>query len=263
NPCAPAQYIVLVTDGLPTKDLSGNNWPPLGSAAAAGYGVTPNAVSNPTLTINADGSFSTNDQAVLDTIAQIQAAEAAGIKTYVIGLGAGVDPANNPYAADTLTWMAEAGGTGNYFAANSPTALSADMQVILAKILNAVRSSASATVNTTALNSTSMAFQPSFDTSDVNQDWTGDIKAYPIDAGSGNIETGMLAWSAQAQLDAQASGNGWSNRIIATWDPAASKAIPFEWSSGTPATGIAISTDLGRALENNTADANGQDALDY
>lgn len=256
NACAPAQYIVLVTDGLPTEDLSGNSWPPLGTAAAAGYGVTA--------TFNSNGSLATsNDQALKDTITQIQSALAGGVKTYVVGLGAGVDPTNNPMAAKTLTAMAVAGGTGNYFAATTPANLSADMQVILAQILRAVRSTSSATVNTTGLNSTSMAFQPSFNTSDVNQDWTGDIKAFPIDAGTGTVETSMLSWSAQAQLDSQASGNGWSNRIIATWDPAQNKAIPFEWSSGSPMVGIAATTPLGAALESNAADPNGQDALDY
>ena len=43
NSCAPTRYVVLVTDGLPTRDLAGNNWPPLGSAAALpspnGYGA--------------------------------------------------------------------------------------------------------------------------------------------------------------------------------------------------------------------------------
>ncbi|HTT06490.1 MAG TPA: PilC/PilY family type IV pilus protein [Steroidobacteraceae bacterium] len=260
--CAPAQYIVLVTDGLPTKDLSGNSWPPLGSQAAAGYGVTP---TSSTIVINSDGySFSTSDQAVKDAITAIQNAyKNYHIKTYVIGLGAGVDRANNPLAADTLTWMAQAGQTGSYFKADSPADVTADMQVILSQILNAVRSSASATVNTTALNSTSMAFQPSFNTSDVNQDWTGDLRAYPLDPGTGAVETSMLAWSTQAQLDSQASANGWSNRIIATWDPVANAATPFEWSGGTPSQGIAVSTQLGQDLESNTADPSGQDALDY
>ncbi len=34
--CAPKRYVVLISDGLPTQDLSGKAWPPLGSAAAAG-----------------------------------------------------------------------------------------------------------------------------------------------------------------------------------------------------------------------------------
>ncbi|HWG76944.1 MAG TPA: PilC/PilY family type IV pilus protein [Steroidobacteraceae bacterium] len=254
NACAPAQYIVLVTDGLPTKALDGTVWPPLGTAAATGYGVTAGAP-------DGNGVFTTNDKAVKDTINQIIAARGAGIKTYVIGLGAGVNPANNPYAANTLKYMAYEGGTGNYFAASSPSDLSNDMQVILANILAATRSSASTTINTTALSSTSMAYQPSFDTSDVNQDWTGEIKAYAINPGSGAIAS-TPSWSAQALLDAKASGTGWSHRIIATWDPTAGHGIPFEWSSN-PSVGIAVNTQLGMDLETNTADPSGEDALDY
>ena len=33
NGCQATQYLLLITDGLPTMDLSGNAWPPLGSAA--------------------------------------------------------------------------------------------------------------------------------------------------------------------------------------------------------------------------------------
>ena len=57
---------MLVTDGLPTMDLSGHSWPPLGSTSASpypnGYGITA--------TFNGDGSLgSTNDQALTDVIA--------------------------------------------------------------------------------------------------------------------------------------------------------------------------------------------------
>ncbi len=82
------------------------------------------------------------------------------------------------------------------------------MQVILAQILAATQSTSSATVNTTGLNTSSMAYQPSFDTSDADQDWTGNILAYPIDPTTGAVETSMLQWSAQAQLDAQDCWHG-------------------------------------------------------
>src|SRR5579862_654232 len=125
NGCAATRYIVLVTDGLPTKDLNGLSWPPLGSVSATGWNVTA--------TFNADGSLNTtNDQALRDAVNQITTAKNAGIKTYVIGLGAGVDPSNNPSAASTLTAMAVAGGTGAYFPATSPSNLTNAMQVILA-----------------------------------------------------------------------------------------------------------------------------------
>lgn len=257
NGCAPLRYVVLVTDGLPTEDLSGNAWPPLGTVSATGYGVSA--------TFNADGSLaSTNDQALTDAITNITAMQSAGIKTYVIGLGAGVEASVNPAAYNTLTAMAVAGGTGSFFPANSPAALTDAMQVILAQILAATQSTASATVNTTGLNTSSTAYQPSFDTSDVNQDWTGDIKAYPVNATNGTVNTSALVWSAQAQLDQQAAGTGWdTSRLIATWDPVAAAGIPFRWTSGTPTTGIGATTTLGQELETNTADTDGEHALRY
>ncbi len=251
NGCSAQRYVVLVTDGLPTQDLNGYAWPPLGTLSSAGYGVSVN--------FNGDGSLnSTNDQALTDTITEIQALASAGVKTYVIGLGAGVETAYNPQAAATLTAMAIAGGTGSYFAATSPAALTNDMQVILAQILAATQSTASATVNTTGLNTNSIAFQPSFDTSDVNQDWTGDIKAYPINSTTGSVNTSSLVWSAQTQLDSQDSSGGWNTaRLVATWDPAQNKGIPFRWVN------ISANATLAAELSSNLGDPNGQHAEQY
>ena len=118
------QAVVLVTDGLPTRDLAGKNWPPLGSIAAVNYGVTA--------TFNADGSLaSTNNQALTDTIAALTSLRNAGIKTHIIGLGAGVVNAANPVAAQTLRAMAIAGGTTNFFPATDPATLTTAFNTIV------------------------------------------------------------------------------------------------------------------------------------
>jgi type IV pilus assembly protein PilY1 len=255
NGCTATRYVVLVTDGLPTKDLSGNNWPPLGSAAAAGYGVTA--------TFNADGSLNTtNDQALTDAVNVLASLNSAGIKTYIIGVGAGVDPTANPSAAATLTAMAIAGGSGSYFAATTEQQLNNDMQTILGKILAATQSTASTAVNSTGLHKGDVAYLAKFTTSDTYQDWTGDLSAYPIDPTTGTVNTaaGSATWSAQAQLDTK---NWDSGRLIATWDPVAGAGTPFRWTSGTPTTGIASSTTLGTQLSTFYGDTNGQDVLNY
>ncbi len=116
QPCQP-QYVVLLTDGLPTLDLSNKAWPPLGSTSGNNYGLTA--------TFNADGSLATtNDQALTDTITAIANLKRSGIKTYIVGLGAGVNNAANPLAAQTLQAMAIAGDTNSYYAANDGDALS-------------------------------------------------------------------------------------------------------------------------------------------
>lgn len=253
--CAANKYVVLVTDGLPTEDLSGHNWPPLGSDAAAGYGVTAS--------FNADGSLaSSNDQALKDAISQIQALKAQGIKTYVIGLGDGVaDLSGTTPAAQTLTAMAVAGGTGAYFPAVSAAMLVTDMQAILAQILGESESIGSVAVNSTGLNTNSVIYQSQFVPSNTYQDWTGDLFAYPVNPTNGAVTTGAAnaLWSAATQLDKLS----YTNRLIATWNPASGKAIPFEWDSGGGTAGISANTTLGQQLQTFSYDTNGADVLAY
>lgn len=254
NGCAPSRYVVLVTDGLPTLDLAGNAWPPLGSSAATGYGVTA--------TWNADGSLrTTNDQALQDTINTLTALNAAGIKTYIIGLGAGVASGGNPQASPTLTAMAVAGGTNTYFPATDPSTLTNDMQVILATIQAGTQSTATAAVNSTSIHVGAIVYQGQFSSSDAAQQWSGNLYAFPINATTGVVNTSLSAaiWGAQSLLDAENP----ANRVIATWDPVANAGTPFEWTSGSPATGIASSTAMGLALSNSQYDASGADALSY
>ncbi|MGD0501949.1 MAG: PilC/PilY family type IV pilus protein [Steroidobacteraceae bacterium] len=263
NGCVAQRYVVLVTDGLPTMDLSGYSWPPLGSSAAAGYGVsaTFDLPPAPAPAPNGTGALlSTNDQAMTDTIKAIQALNSGPnpIKTYIIGLGAGVNQAVNPVAWQTLTAMAYAGGTTNFFPANSPGQVTDDLQIIITQILAATQATSSAAVNSTGLNTSSVVYQSQFTTSDLYQDWTGNLFAYPINPNTG--VTGAALWSSQTQLDAQPWDTG---RLIATWDPVAGNAIPFQWNTGTPASGIATSTVLGQDLETFAADTNGQDVLQF
>lgn len=155
--CA-GQYVILVTDGLPTMDLNQNNWPPLGSAAGQGYGVNAafyGIAGNSSYgivddsgnlpagqTVGALDANNTNDQALIDTITAIQALYKNGIKTYVIGLGAGVNPTTNPAAYYALNAMAIAGGTSQEFPANNVTAFNTALQSIVATIYGQVMASA-------------------------------------------------------------------------------------------------------------------------
>jgi type IV pilus assembly protein PilY1 len=259
NGCAPTRYVVLVTDGLPTLDLGGGAWPPLGSAAAQtppnGYGVWAN------FNTPGDGSLiSTNDQALTDAISKLAALNAAGIKTYIIGVGGGVN-GSNLQAAATLTAMAVAGGTNAFFPANDPAQLTNDMQVILAAIQAGTQSTATAAVNSTSIHAGSVVYQGQFTTSDSAQDWSGNLYAFPVDPATGIVDTLTTdaLWNAQSLLDAATP----SSRIIATWDPAAGAGTPFEWTAGTPATGIASSTAMGVALSGSPFDPSGADAVNF
>ncbi|MGA9851431.1 MAG: PilC/PilY family type IV pilus protein [Gammaproteobacteria bacterium] len=258
NGCPPQRYVIMITDGLPTEDSSGKSWPPLGSAAAQsspnGYGVTA--------TFNGDGSLNTtNDQALTDTITELTALQAKGVKTYIVGVGAGVDPALNPTAAATLTAMAMAGNTGNYYAATSPAQVALDMTAILSAIEAANMSTSSAAVNSTGLKAGAVAYQAQFTSADTPwQDWTGNLLAYPI-LSTGTVNTTTPLWSSQTQLDLESPGS----RIIATWNPAVNTGIPFEWCASSCSAGsIDATTALGLDLMTSPTDTTlGPERLTY
>lgn len=235
----PNQYVVLVTDGLPTEDLSGNNWPPLGSASSSGYGVT--AAYNSDGSLNATSGGGTNDQALIDTITEITALNTAGIKTYVIGLGAGVSDASSA-AGKAMTAMAIAGGTSSastsgYFPASSASALVQDLSAILSNIASQNTSSSSSAANSTSLTANSDLYQATFNPGSATSNaWVGDLEEYGVSA-SAAINT-TATWSAQAQLDALASPV--TSRHIATWDPyhvaadgstVTPAAVGFDWGN--------------------------------
>lgn len=222
NGCPQKKYVILISDGLPTQDLSGKFWPPLGSASAAGYGVTA--------TFNADGTLNTtNNQALTDAINTIKTLKNNGIFTYVVGLGAGVDPTLNPTAAKTLTAMAKAGGTDDYYPATDPQALVDSLNTIMVSIQNGSFTTSAAAVSSTHLNGDTVEYQANFISNDLPYlDWTGNLDAIELDPDTG-IPTNNVLWSAQSLLDTLVSGTGWTNRQIVTWNPATSAGVPFEW----------------------------------
>lgn len=225
NGCPQKKYVVFISDGLPTEDLSGKLWPPLGSAAATGYGVTA--------TFNADGSLNTtNDQPLIDAINTIKTMKTNGILTYVIGLGAGVDPTLNPQAAATLTAMAVAGGTNYYYPAVDPDSLVASLDSIMVAIQNGSFATSAAAVSSTQLGNNTVEYQANFVSSDTPyQDWTGNLNAIALNATTG-LPTSTILWSAQILLDNLVSGTGWSSaRTIATWNPDTGAGIPFQWAN--------------------------------
>jgi type IV pilus assembly protein PilY1 len=132
-----SKYVIFITDGQPTQGMNnGYVYPPLGSASAQMFGVT---------SITASTSSSTNNNAVVEAIQEIQALAQQGIKTYVLGVGSAVNP-NVPgaSAADqavalqgqaVLTAMAQAGGTTNFYAATSASDVQSAMNSIIANIL--------------------------------------------------------------------------------------------------------------------------------
>lgn len=130
-------FVVLVTDGLPSTDKDGN------------------ALSNPTAAITA----AANAAAAL---------KAAGVQTYVIGFAL-------PYGTDptTLNQIAAAGGTTTAYSASSQASLQAAFDAIFDDIFRKTSAFGSVAQNSTAINNGSLVYQGRFDSTD----WTGEVQA--------------------------------------------------------------------------------------
>ncbi|MBB4844773.1 type IV pilus assembly protein PilY1 [Paucibacter oligotrophus] len=182
------QYVVLLTDGLPTLDLNGKAWPPLGSLSGNSYGVTA--------TFKADGSLdTTNNQALTDAINSIKNLASAGINTYVIGLGAGVNTASNPMAAQTLQAMAVAGGTTTFYPASDAPALNTAFLKIAEQIFQA--SSVSAPVAPLTVQSGN-ALLYTLTSNPQAQQQAGTVKAFAV--GADGTPSATQSWEAGALM---------------------------------------------------------------
>ena len=128
-----------------------------------------------------------------------------------------------PEAVDDL-WHATVNGRGKFFNASNPVALTS----ALTELMNAISeiligSSSSVTVNGDYLygkvGSNTFIYQGLY--SNKDGEWTGDVKAYPVDAVTGDVLTNAPKWSAAQQLQTKT----WDQRLIATFDGTAGK--PF------------------------------------
>ncbi|MGH8127335.1 MAG: pilus assembly protein [Gammaproteobacteria bacterium] len=245
NGCTPNRYVVMLTDGLPTEDLSGNAWPPLGTASSEGYGVhaTFDLVGGGTVA-DTDSNFasdvqsgqtttlhSTNDQALQDAIDQLSTLKSNQIQVYIVGMGAGVDPTKNPAAAATMKAMALAGGTSNYFPGVTPQDVVNDMQVIFAQIQAANQSTTTVAVNSTSFQSNQAVYQARFDTASFG--WTGDLVAYPVQAdGSVDQLPADELWDARNVMQTAYAGTGWNtSRLVVTTNSDTGTGVPFRWGN--------------------------------
>jgi type IV pilus assembly protein PilY1 len=136
-------YVILLTDGLPSNDKSGN------------------VVSDPAVAITKAADAAT-------------ALRTSGVLTYVIGfaLPYGVDPAN-------LDRVASAGGTNKSYNADDSDSLKSALDAIFKDIEAQSSSGSSVATNSTRLDNGSQVFSARYDPND----WSGSLAAYPIKSG--------------------------------------------------------------------------------
>ena len=130
-------FVILLTDGLPSNDKYGN------------------IVSNPATALAAAATAAA-------------ALKAKGIETYIIGFAL-------PYGTDptTLNQIATAGGTSTAYNASDTTTLQAALDAIFNDIFRKTSAFGSVSQNSTSINTGSLVFQGRFDSTD----WSGEIVA--------------------------------------------------------------------------------------
>jgi len=149
-------YVVLVTDGLPSTDQNGT------------------VIANPV-------------QAINDAAVAAGTLAAAGVKSYVVGFAFpyGVDPT-------TLDQLAVAGGTGQALSAGDAASLSAALNAIFASIMADASSAASIALDSGSISINNHLYQGRF-THFTNTDWSGQLLSLPIAA---NGTVGAAQWDA-------------------------------------------------------------------
>jgi type IV pilus assembly protein PilY1 len=192
--CAP-KYVILITNGQPTMGLHGHIYPPLGSAAGQGYGEVLSAGS------------ANNDNAVTEAVTAVKnlanytTGGLSGIKTYVLGVGAGVNcppsatgcttEASDSYSV--LKDLAAAGKTNVVYSANTAAAFQQAFNAILnniaAQIVTASGGSSSSVIGNSSYEYVATS-NPSLG--------EGNLSAYLIKS-SGNLASSP-SWNINAEM---------------------------------------------------------------
>ncbi len=113
-------------------------------------------------------------------------------------------------------WHAAINSRGQFFSAESPKELGNAFQTILNSILNANPSAAALAANSTSLQSGTLVYQASFDSSD----WSGHFKALPVQS-DGSV--GAMMWDSATLMPTYAS------RTILTHN--GSNAVTLQWAN--------------------------------
>ena len=194
--CAP-KYVILITNGQPTMGLHGHVYPPLGSAAGQGYGE-----------VLSPGSAN-NDNAVTEAIAAVKKLAnytnngLSGIKTYVLGVGAGV---NCPPSATNCTTEASDSYTvlkDLAVAGQTNVVYSADTAAAFQQAFNAILNNIAAQIVTASGGSSSSVIGNSSYEYEVTSNPSlgeGNMSAYLITS-SGKLAS-TPSWDINAQMTA-------------------------------------------------------------
>jgi type IV pilus assembly protein PilY1 len=291
-------FVVLMTDGRPQSDraISASLRDYTGNCAASPSqcDATPNTTNLPssplTVTTFQNGTkvgrtYEAQGSDYLDDVAQglfemdlrPDLSDSSGgknnIVTYTIGF-ADTTVASDPLLSDTAIK-----GGGLFISAANSTELATAFQTALTDITSKDRSASAVSTNSTRLDTSSVVYQATFDSSD----WSGQLLAFDVnntedlngngvldagedangnsvlDTGNGTIGTQLWDASASGKIPAAASRN------VVTYNPSATAAprgVDFLWANLTATQQAALNanTTIGSGV---TAGNVGQKTLDY
>ncbi len=218
-------FVLLVTDGMPTGTKSGGNY------TSAQRADTCSAWDTETNKCAGTWSFGTASSETLLAVDALRSVDYSGcdgcstfdVQTYVVAMG---DAVANAQPVAVMSEMAKRGGTDQaFFAADANSMRNA----IAAATRNAeakTGAAAAVAVSNAIVTKDTVSFQSTF----YSGNWTGDLKAYAIDAETGALKEPAL-WSAQSLLDKRSAGE----RKIASYN-GSDRGIRFLPSDGTGAT---------------------------
>ncbi len=113
--------------------------------------------------------------------------------------------------------------------------------------------------NSTGLNANSVVYQSQFVTSDLYQDWTGNLFACPINPTAGVVNT---CGQHLVRADAVGCEDAGHSPLIATWDPVAKRRDSFRVEPRDTRPGIGVTSILGPDLQSFAPDPTDQDAIE-
>lgn len=256
-------FVMLVTDGLPTGDINGNlystanrtntcTWNTTSNACTAGaFGVAANEA------INAASALRTTSVSSLSSTKADGTGSVTGkfdVQTYVVALG---DTVANASALSVMNAMAYNGGTDKAIPASDATSFQNAITAISDDITAKVSSGAAVAVANAHVTSTDNA---SYASSYNSGTWTGDLNSNAIDVTTGAPTAASLwaAGSAATQLDLRTSA---SRFIVTAVDTAGSiGGVQFQPTSASTATKLSAAQ---QTLLNSTSLTDGAAVLAY
>ncbi|WP_313953683.1 PilC/PilY family type IV pilus protein [Accumulibacter sp.] len=258
-------FVMLVTDGLPTGDTSGNLYSAADRTNTCDWSTTNNSCTSGTFgtaathAINAVTALRTTAVTNLGISSTNKDGTGAvtgnyDVQTYVVALG---DTVANAGALSVMNAMAYNGGTATALLTTDAAAFQNAITKISDDITAKVGSSAAVAVANAHVTSTDNA---SYASKYDSGTWTGDINSFPIDIATGlpSTTSQWVAGSAAAQLDLRSS----ASRLVATSVATAGSigGIQFQPTTATTATKL---TAAQQTLLNTPTTTDGAAVLAY